>query len=367
MRPATTAPSAGRGSISERWRALRRNPRVSTLLRQSGLLWVLVALCVVATFSSSAFLQEGNLINVLREVALVGIVGIGMTFVILLAGIDLSVGSIVGVVAVVCADLMSRGAPVAVVIAAGLALGAFIGLLNGIGIVKGKVPAFVMTLATLSIARGVALSVSHGQPVAPGESITSFTWLGNGDFLGLPNPVWIFAGVFVIAGIVLRYTPYGRYVFAVGDNREAARLAGINVGLIQASVYVISGLLAGVTAVIFLSRLTIGDPTLGTGLELQAIAVVVIGGTSLFGGEGGVSGTLIGAAIVSVLANLLNLVGVSPFTQQIVQGGVLALAVLVDQLQRRRRSSRKRKEGPSAALPPTAGAGRSAPAVTTAG
>jgi ribose transport system permease protein len=316
------------------------------LLRQSGLLWALVALCVIATLSSPSFLQWDNLINVAREAALIGIVGIGMTFVILTAGIDLSVGAIVGVVAVTSAELIANGMPIALVLVIGVLLGGVVGGVNGLGIVAGRIPAFVMTLAMLTAGRGIALAVSAGQPVSLGDRAESFGWLGNGKLLALPVPVWVFLALLVLSAVVLRNTPYGRHVFAVGDNPEAARLAGIYIGFITFSVYVLSGLLAGLTALIYVSRLTSGDPTLGTGLELQAITIVVIGGTSLFGGEGGLLGTLLGALFIAVLANLLNLLGVSPFTQQIVQGGVLALAVLIDQQQRRRhqRPTRIRKE-----------------------
>jgi ribose/xylose/arabinose/galactoside ABC-type transport system permease subunit len=307
------------------------------VLRQSGLAWALVVLGIVGALSSSAFLTPGNLVNVMREAALIGIVGIGVTFVILTAGIDLSVGAIVGVVAVGTGMMLADGLPIAVVVVAGIALGAAMGALNGLGIVIGGIPAFVMTLAMLTAGRGLALSLSGGQPVLLGDSAASFAELGNGDFLGLPNPTWIFLVLLLAAVVVLRYTAFGRYIYAVGDNAEAARLAGINTRLIIFSVYVISGLLAGITAVIYVSRLTTGDPSLGTGLELVAITAVVIGGTSLFGGEGRVSGTLLGALLIAALANILNLVGVTPFTQQIIQGSVLALAVLLDGIQRRRR------------------------------
>jgi ribose transport system permease protein len=333
--PASTASTAARVSLAERFGAWRQDPRIAAVLRQSGLTWALLALCVVGALSSPAFLQSGNLINVAREAALIGIVGIGLTFVILTAGIDLSVGSTVGVVAVVSGELLKGGMSIPLVLIIGVAIGAGIGAINALGIVGGHIPAFVMTLAMLTAGRGVAMSVSQGQPVILGSATDHFLWLGNGDLLGVPNPVWIFAALLVIAAVILRYTTFGRYVYAVGDNPEAARLAGINTRRVLFYVYVISGALAAVTALIYVSRLTTGDPSLGTGLELQAITIVVIGGTSLFGGEGGVSGTLLGALFIAILANLLNLLGVSPFTQQIVQGGVLASAVLIDQLQRR--------------------------------
>jgi ribose/xylose/arabinose/galactoside ABC-type transport system permease subunit len=185
--------------------------------------------------------------------------------------------------------------------------------------------------------QGIALSLANGQPIAFRNAADSFAYLGTGRIAGIPVPVYVLAVAMAVAVGVLRFTRFGRNVYAVGDSREAARLSGINVAIIEFSVYVISGLLASLTALILVSRLTVGQPTAGTGLELEAIAIVVIGGTSLFGGVGGVSGTIAGAAIVSVLANLLNLIGVSPFNQQIVKGVILVVAVLIAVQQLRRR------------------------------
>ena len=308
------------------------------LIRASGLVWVLVGMCVAAALISDAFLNPFNLINVARQVALFGIVSIGMTFVILTAGIDLSVGSIVAVAAVVSAMLLDAGVSVPLVMLAGLAIGAALGAVNGAGITLGRLPPFIMTLGMMVMGRGLAMTISDGHPIHFKDASADFAWLGQGYFLHLPVPVWIFAVVAISAYVVLRYTPFGRNIYAVGSNPEAARLAGINVRLVVFSVYVISGLLSALTALIFVSRLTVGEPVAGVGLELEAIAVTVIGGTSLFGGEGGVVGTVMGAAIFAVLANILNLAGVSPFTQQIVKGAIIVVAVLFE-TQRRRRSN----------------------------
>ena len=319
--------------------ALLRRVDVARLLRASGLVWVLVAMCVVAALVSDAFLNPFNIINVLRQVALFGIVAIGMTFVILTAGIDLSVGSIVAVVAVGSALMLDGGVPIPIVVLTGLGIGVVLGALNGLGITLGSLPPFIMTLGTMVMGRGLAMAVSGGHPIRfPGAS-ADFAWLGQGSLLGLPVAVWIFAVVAAVGYVVLRYTPFGRNVYAVGSNPEAARLAGINVPLTLFGVYVISGFLSALTALIFISRLTVGEPVAGVGLELEAIAATVIGGTSLFGGEGGVIGTVLGAAIFAVLANLLNLAGVSPFTQQIVKGAVIVAAALFAIYRRRRHSS----------------------------
>jgi ribose transport system permease protein len=308
------------------------------ILRASGLVWALLLLCIVATVLSPAFLNTFNLINIARQIALFGIVSIAMTFIILTAGIDLSVGSIVGVTAVVSALLLKGGVPIPLVILAGLSVGAAMGAINGLGITVGRLPPFIMTLGMMVMGRGLAMTIADGHPITFPNASAEFAWLGQGYWLGLPVAVWIFAVIAAASYGVLRFTPFGRNVYAVGSNREAARLSGIDVGLTIFAVYVISGVLSALTALIFVSRLNVGEPVAGVGLELEAIAIAVIGGTSLFGGEGGVVGTVIGAAIFAVLANILNLVGVSPFTQQIVKGAIIVAAVLLE-MQRRRRSS----------------------------
>jgi ribose transport system permease protein len=308
-------------------------------LRASGLIWVLVIMCVVAALISEAFLNPFNIVNVLRQIALFGIVSVGMTFVILTAGIDLSVGSIVAVVAVTAAMLLDSGLPIPLTILAGLALGSLMGAVNGVGITLGGIPPFIMTLGTMVMGRGLAMTISDGHPIHFRAVADDFAWLGQGHLLGLPVPVWVFAGVAALAAGLLRFTPFGRNVYAVGSNPEAARLAGIDVKRTVFAVYLISGFLSGLTALIFISRLTVGEPVAGVGLELEAIAITVIGGTSLFGGEGKISGTLLGAAIVAVLANILNLFGVSPFTQQIVKGAIIVAAVLFEILRRRSHSA----------------------------
>lgn len=301
----------------------------------AGLIWVLLALCVVATLLSDAFLNPANIMNVLRQVALYGIVSVGMTFVILTKGIDLSVGSILGVSAVTAALLLVAGTSIPLVVLAVLVVGIVMGAINGLGITVGGIPPFIMTLGMMVMGRGFALTLADGQPVSLGDRAADFMWLGRGAVLGVPVPVVIFAVVALIALYVLRYTSYGRQIYAVGSNTEAARLSGISVGFVTFSVYVISGFLASLTALIFVSRLTVGEPTAGTGIELEAIAITVIGGTSLFGGEGGIVGTIIGAGILAVLANVMNLVGISPFTQQIVKGAIIIGAVLYAMLRKR--------------------------------
>lgn len=302
----------------------------------SGLFMALIGLILVASLISDAFLNPFNVVNILRQVALFGIVSVGLTFVILTAGIDLSVGSTVAFVSVATAMLLNMGIPVPVVILAAMAIGAAFGAFNGVGVTLVKIPPFIMTLGAMVIIRGMALTLSDGRPIDVSNMGDDFSWIGRGSALGLPVPVWIFLVVAVVAFVVLRYTAFGRNVYAVGSNAEAARLSGINVSRVLMGVYTISGFLAAVTALIFVSRLTVGEPTAGTGLELEAIAISVIGGASLFGGQGGIIGTTIGACVIAILANIMNLVGISPFTQQIVKGVIIILAVSFEVLRRRR-------------------------------
>jgi ribose transport system permease protein len=311
--------------------------QLGRLLRGSGLVWALVILCVTASLISPFFLNKINLLNVLRQVSLFGVVAVGMTFVILTRGIDLSVGSIVAVVGVLGATLLAGGTPIPIAMIAGLAAGTLMGAVNGLGTTVGNVPPFIMTLGTMVMGRGVALIISDGGTVNMGAAADRFFWLGGGFFYGIPVPIWVFAAVCIVGYVVLRFTPFGRQIYAVGSNEEAARLSGINVGLTIFSVYAISGFLAALGGLLFLSRLSVGDPNSGLGLELEAITIVVIGGTSLFGGEGGIGGTVIGAVILAVLANILNLVGVSPFSQQVVTGAIIIFAVLLETGKRRRK------------------------------
>ncbi|WP_246309798.1 ABC transporter permease [Paenibacillus alginolyticus] len=308
----------------------------SKMFNQSGVLWALILLCVTASIVSPHFLQFNNLINIIRQISIVGIISIGMTFVILTAGIDLSVGSVVGLVAVISAKILESGGSIVTAILVGIGVGIAVGALNGLGITIGKIQPFIMTLATMVTFRGLAMILSNGSPVSWSKTGLDFSWLGSGDFLSIPSPVWVFIFIFTVAAIVLKYTPFGRYIYSIGDSREASRLSGIGVKKMEFVTYVIIGLLSAISAIVYISRLGVGEPTAGTGMELDAIAMVVIGGTSTFGGEGGVKGTLIGAAIIVVLGNLLNLLGVSPFIQQVVKGIIIALAVLIERQKKRK-------------------------------
>ena len=298
--------------------------------RGTGLAVALILLLIVAALTTPHFLNPVNLLNVLRQVAMYGVLGVGMTFVILTRGIDLSVGSTVALTGVIGALLMEQGFSIPVMMLACLAIGVLIGAVNGFGVSYLRIPAFIMTLGSMVMVRGFALMFADGGTVNPGKLGENFFFLGGGYFLGIPTPIYVFAIVCVIAAVVLGRTPFGRAIYAVGSNEEAARLSGINVPQVIFGVYAICGLLGALAGLIFLSRLSVGDPNSGLGLELEAITIAVIGGTSLFGGEGSVIGTIGGAMVLAIIANVLNLAGVSPFSQQVVKGAIIVLAVLLE-------------------------------------
>jgi ribose transport system permease protein len=300
------------------------------LPRGAGLAAALAVLVVAASFISPHFLNPVNVLNVLRQVAMYGILGIGMTFVILTKGIDLSVGSTVALTGVTGAIMMEQGVPIPLMVLACLGTGAVIGAFNGFGVSYWRIPAFIMTLGTMVMVRGLALMFADGGTVNPGKLGENFFFLGGGYFLAVPTPIYIFAAVCAAAAVTLGLTPFGRAIYGVGSNEEAARLSGINVPRVIFGVYTICGVLAALAGLIFLSRLSVGDPNSGLGLELEAITIAVIGGTSLFGGEGTVLGTVGGAMVLAIIANVLNLAGVSPFSQQVVKGAIIVLAVLLE-------------------------------------
>ncbi len=285
-------------------------------------------LMTALSFLSGSFLTVSNLLNIARQVSINAIIAAGMTFVILTGGIDLSVGSVLALSGAIIAGLLAAGRPVLVGIAAGLAGGALLGLVNGLVIAKGRVQPFIATLAMLTIARGATLVYTDGRPITGLPD--AFVYLGAGEIGRVPVPVVLMAAVFVLLYIVLTQTVLGRYVYAIGGNEEAARLSGVNVPFYKALVYAISGTLAAISAVILTARLNSAQPTAGAAFELDAIAAVVLGGTTLAGGEGGLGGTLLGAFIIGVLNNGLNLLDVSSFYQQVVKGIVILLAVLLD-------------------------------------
>jgi len=303
--------------------------------RQLGTLAVLVVLGAVITVLTPYFLTISNLLNVAQQTVINAIVAVGMTFVIISAGIDLSVGSILAVSGVVLATAIKSGVPIPLAILGGLGVGIVCGVVNGLLITFGRLPPFIATLGMMSMARGAALLTTQGRPVtgfSPG-----FRWIANGELLDVPASVFLMLIVYVGAHFVLRRTKFGRYIFAIGGNEEAALLSGVPVRVYKIAIYAVAGLLAAVSGVVLTARLNSAQPIAGINYELDAIAATVIGGTSLMGGEGSVLGTLIGALIMGVLRNGLNLLGVSAFIQQVVIGAVIICAVLLDTVFRRRR------------------------------
>jgi inositol transport system permease protein len=298
-----------------------------------GVLLFLVALIVIFTLYNPMFLSARNIKNILTEVSIYGIIGVGMTYVILTGGIDLAVGSLLAFAAISGAFLMQAlggdffmGWLVAML--AACAVGTMAGYLHGKVVTRFGVPAFIVTLGGLTVWRGATLIVNDGAPVSGFNE--AFRWWGRGDVLGVPVPVLVFLVVALVGYVALRYTRYGRQVYAVGGNPEAARLSGLSVQSVVLSVYVITGFLAGLAGFLLSARLGSAEAVAGTGYELRIIASVVIGGTSLFGGLGGVGGTIVGALLIGVLINGLVIMNVSAYYQQVVIGIIIVLAVGFD-------------------------------------
>lgn len=302
--------------------------------RQLGTLSGLLALIVVLWILTPHFLTVSNLLNVAEQATIIAIIAVGMTFVIITGGIDLSVGSVLAFAGVVMASALHIGVPLPLALLIGLGVGLLCGVTNGLLITIGRLPPFIATLGMMSVARGAALMFTEGRPISGFSE--NFRSIATGEILRIPAPVVIMIVVYLIAHFVLKRTKLGRYTYAIGGNEEAALLSGINVKLNKTMVYGIAGLLSGLAAILLTARLNSAQPIAGMSYELDAIAATVIGGTSLLGGEGTVSGTLIGALIMAVLRNGLNLLSVSSFFQQVVIGSVIIFAVLIDMALKRR-------------------------------
>jgi len=296
-------------------------------LRKYGLLLALVLLCAVFASMSPVFLTERNLLNVLNQVSINATLAIGVTFVILIGGIDLGLGSYVALTGCLAAMFAGSGQGAFVPIVLGVAGGLLIGLVNGVTITKGKLAPFIVTLGMMTIARGGALVISEGRPIS--NLSPSFNAIG-GTVFGIQIPVLIVLAVFLASLFVLNKTIFGRYVYAVGGNEEAARASGINMHRIKLYVYVLCGGLAGVAGIMQTARIETGQPNIGVGYELDAIAAVVIGGTSLSGGSGRMTGTIVGALIIGVINNGLDLLNVPSYYQQIIKGLIIIGALLID-------------------------------------
>lgn len=300
----------------------------SRILQRMGPLVGLILIVIILSIISADFLTVGNIFNVLRQVSINALIGFGMTFVILTGGIDLSVGSIIALSSAFAAGMMASGTNSWLAIGVGVLSGTLMGTINGVVIARGKVAPFIATLATMTIFRGLTLVYTQGKPITGLPD--AFGMIGRGYLLEIPMPVIWMLVAFGALYVLLKYTSFGRHVFALGGNEEATRLSGINTSRVKVLVYSISGLLASISGIILTSRLNSAQPTAGTSYELDAIAAVVLGGTSLAGGKGWIVGTLIGAMIIGILDNGLNLMNVSSFYQLVVKGGVILLAVLLD-------------------------------------
>lgn len=302
-----------------------------------GILIGLVALIIIITIMNKDFLTVQNLLNVLRQTSTNMFIAIGMTLVIILAGIDLSVGSVMAVSGVITGGLIAfSGMPIWIAVLAGLIIGVLFGLVNGYFTAYKFLPSFIVTLATMNIARGVAYVYTGGKPIRVMSD--SFNFIGSGYLFDvIPMPVVYMIVIITVTSLIMNKTKLGRHMYAVGGNMEAAKFSGINIKRVQLFAFTYSGFLAAFSGIVLASRMFSGQPTAGTGAELDAIAAVVLGGTSMTGGVGRIGGTVIGALIIGVLSNGLNLMGVNSFWQYIVKGIVILIAVYVD-------VSRKRKE-----------------------
>lgn len=303
---------------------------VSAQLKKLGPFLGLILIVIVLGLLNSEFFALSNILNLLRQISINALLAFGMTFVILTGGIDLSVGSMLALAGALTAGMMASGLPPLLAIFLGLIAGAVMGGINGFAVSKGKVAPFIATLATMTIFRGLTLVYTGGRPISGFTDSTFFELMGRGYFFGIPIPVLWMAFAYIVLYLVLKKTTFGRRTYAIGGNEEAAVLSGVSANRIKIYVYTLAGVLSALAGIILTSRLDSAQPQAGEGYELDAIAAVVLGGTSLSGGRGWIFGTLIGALIIGVLNNGLNLLNVSAFYQQVVKGCVILLAVLLD-------------------------------------
>ncbi len=304
---------------------------VKNILIKYNTLIVLLIIFIFFAFASDSFLKPTNLMNVLRQISINGIIATGMTLVILTGGIELSVGAVVALSSVVAALIANEANTawwVSIIVAIAIATG--LGCITGFFISVFNLAPFIMTLAMMTIARGLAFTFSDGKPVSGVHK--AFLVIGKGDLLGIPIPVWILAAVVISTIVLLKYVPFGRYIYAVGGNEQAARASGINIRFVKFFAYVLAGFFTGVASVVLTSRLSAGLPQVAQGYEMDAIAAVVIGGTSLMGGSGSMLGTLTGVLIIGFINNGMDLLNVASYPQQIIKGIIIILAVLIDSM-----------------------------------
>lgn len=294
----------------------------------------LLLMCLILSFMHPAFLSVRNFSNIFLQASINGILAIGITFVIISSGIDLSVGSILALAGIVTGNALAGGVALPIAVLLGILTGGACGLFNGMIITRFNMPPFIVTLGTMSIARGLALLSTNGGQIYGFDS--AFLFIGQGKIFGIPMPVVILIALALISSFILKYIRFGRYCYALGGNMETARLSGISPNLYLPMIYTLSGVTAGIAGIVLASRLSSAQPIAGISYEMYAIAAAVIGGTSLSGGTGTIFGTIIGALIISVIRNGMNLLNVNSFLQQVVIGAVIILAVMIDSLRKRK-------------------------------
>ena len=306
------------------------NPIVGIVKNNVGILSVLVLLCVIVSIATSKFLKPNNLISVLRQISINAYIALGMTLIIILGHIDLSVGAIVAMSGTLTVGfIVTQGLPIPVAILLGILLGMVAGLISGMIVTYFRVPAFIITMAMMNVCSGVAYVYSGGQATRINDDF--FSAIGTGYlFNTIPLPVVYMIILIIVISFLLGKTKFGTYIYAIGGNREAARLSGVPIKKVEIAVFTISGVLSAFAGLVLCSRMYSGQPSVGSGYELDAIAACVLGGTSMSGGKGRISGTIFGAMVIGIISNGLNLIGVSSYWQLIVKGLIIACAVLLD-------------------------------------
>ena len=307
---------------------MEKKQDLTKLLRQFGLLFVILAIVIIMSIVSPVFLKPQNIINIIRQVSINGIIAVGMTCVILTGGIDLSVGSVVAITSVICGSFLAMGINWFVACISGVAISILFGLFNGYMIYYVRFQPFIATLASMAIGRGIALAYSNGKPYPIKDP--SFIAIGQGYFLGIPIPIILLVIVVAVGLITLKMTTFGRYIFAIGGNENAAKLSGVRTRRVKLTVYVISAICASIVGLILSARISSGQPTAGESYEMDAIAATAIGGTSMNGGLGSLVGTIEGFFLLGLMTNSMNLLNINSFYQQIAKGLLIVVAVFLD-------------------------------------
>ncbi len=311
---------------------------IARIYRKYGTILIFAGICILASLLSPTFLTEANLTNVLRQVVVVSLLACGVTFIIILGQIDVSLGSVLALCGVIATSVMATTGSIALAVLAGVAMGIVTGIINGFVITFFRIPSFIMTLAMTTVARGAVLLYTGGAPVS---GLGEFKVIGQGSIGPVPISVLILAVFVAISWVLLNKTKFGRYVYAVGGNDRAARASGINSDSIVVKAFIYNGILCAIAGIVLMSRINSGQPAGGVGYEFDAITAVVVGGTSLMGGTGTITGTIIGSMIIGVINNILNLMNVSSYWQQIIKGLIIAIAVILDVWTKSARSKKK--------------------------